>query len=67
MPDRPLPDRTTLALYLTRGHNRDELSEIGLREIGADVAETPGYVFANCFLAERVDLGQSGLVEDVLV
>jgi hypothetical protein len=41
---------------LTLGHHRDQLVELVLGEIGADLPETPSYVFANCFLTEKVNL-----------
>jgi hypothetical protein len=50
-----------------RGHSRDELLEVVLGKIGADLAETPSDVFAHCFLTERVNFGQAGFAEDVLV
>jgi hypothetical protein len=51
-----LPRRASLALHLARGHDRHQPLELVERKMGADLPETPGYVFANCFLTERVSL-----------
>ena len=61
-----LPRRASLALHLTRGHQRNQVPEFVRREIGADMAETPGYVFAHCYFTKRMDLGKARAADSVL-
>jgi hypothetical protein len=64
--EQALPRRASLTLHLARGHDRDQPLEFVVGKMGADLPETASYVFANCFLTERVSLCQAGLAEGVL-
>jgi hypothetical protein len=54
--ERALPHRPPLTFHLARGHHSDQPLELVLGTIGANLPETPSYVFANCFLTESVCL-----------
>jgi hypothetical protein len=41
--------------------------ELFRSKIGADVPETPSYVFAHCFFAESVYFGKARVTEVVLI
>ncbi len=62
-----LPDQPALTFNLPVGHYRNELLEFVFRKIGAGPLQTPSYVFAHYFLTERMNFGQAGVAEDVLV
>lgn len=62
-----LPVEPALAFDLPVGHHRHKLLELVSGKVRADPAQTPGYVFAHCFLTESVDFFEGGVRESVLV
>jgi hypothetical protein len=51
---------------LALGHFLHELIKIVVGEVGADPAETPSYLFANCSLTEGVEFCKCGIDVDLL-
>lgn len=60
------PDQAPLISQLALGHLAHELLEFVIGETRADVAQTPGNLFANFFLTESVEFGNPELGVDSL-
>lgn len=60
------PDQAPLVSQLALGHLAHEPLEFVIGETRAHIAETPGNLFANFFLAEGVEFGDPELGVDSL-
>ena len=65
--DRALPEQSALVFDLSPRHLAHQPLEVLIRKVGAYPPQTPGYLFANCFLSEGVERGDSVLGVGLLV